>query len=116
MAYLVQIVMASRVVYGMAREGMIPAVLGRLDAKRATPALAIVLITAAILGFALFVPFLQLASVTSFIILLIFMAVNASLYIIGSRPGAPEKLRRWRWWGVFGTFVSLGLAALEALG
>ncbi len=113
---LVQIVMASRVLYGMAREGMIPAALGRLDKKRATPALAIGLITAAILALALLVPFLQLASLTSFIILLIFMAVNASLYVIGSRSGAPEKLRRWRWWGVFGAFVSLGLAAMEALG
>ncbi len=113
---LVQIIRASRVLYGMAREGMIPAALGCLDKKRATPALAIGLITAAILALALFVPFLQLASLTSFIILVIFTAVNASLYVIGSRPGAPEKLRRWRWWGVFGAFVSLGLAAMEALG
>ena len=112
---LVQIVMASRVLYGMAREGMVPAVLGRLDAKRATPALAIGLITAAILALALFVPFVQLASLTSFIMLLIFMAVNASLYNIGARPGAPEKLRRWRWWGVLGAVISLGLAAMEAL-
>ncbi len=88
---LVQIVMASRVLYGMAREGMIPAIFGRLDAKRATPALAILFLTAAILALALFVPFLQLASLTSFIMLLIFVAVNASLYIIGARPGAPEN-------------------------
>ena len=113
---LVQIVMASRVLYGMAREGMIPAALGRLDAKRATPALAIGLITATILALALFVPFLQLASLTSFLILLIFMMVNASLFIIGTRPESPEKLRRWRWWGVFGAFVSLGLAAMEVFG
>jgi APA family basic amino acid/polyamine antiporter len=112
---LVQIVMASRVLYGMSREGMIPAVLGTLDAQRATPVLAITLITSAILALALFVPFLQLASLTSFIMLLIFMAVNASLYIIGSRPGAPVKLRRWRWWGVFGAVISLGLAAMEIL-
>lgn len=112
---LVQIVMASRVLYGMAREGMVPVVLGRLDSKRATPATAIALTTAAILALALFVPFLQLASLTSFIILLIFMAVNASLYIIGARPGAPEKLRRWRWWGVFGAVISFGLAAMQVL-
>jgi APA family basic amino acid/polyamine antiporter len=112
---LVQIVMASRVLYGMAREGMISAVLGRLDAKRATPANAIALITAAILALALFVPFLQLASFTSLTMLLIFAAVNASLYIIGASPDAPEKVHRWRWWGVFGAIISLGLAAMEAL-
>jgi basic amino acid/polyamine antiporter, APA family len=112
---LVQIVMASRVLYGMAREGMIPAVLGTLDVKRATPTLAIALITAAVLALALFVPFLQLAGLTSFIMLLIFIAVNASLYIIGARPGAPAKLRRWRWWGVLGAAISMGLATLEAL-
>jgi basic amino acid/polyamine antiporter, APA family len=111
---LVQIVMASRVLYGMAREGMIPVVLGKLDAKRATPAPAIGLIIAAILALALFVPLLQLASLTSFIMLLIFTSVNASLYIIGVRPGVPAKLRRWRWWGVVGAVISLGLAAMEA--
>ncbi len=88
---LVQIVMASRVLYGMAREGMIPAALGRLDEKRATPTLAIALITATILALALFVPFLRLASLTSFIMLLIFATVNASLYLIGARPGAAGK-------------------------
>ena len=113
---LVQIVMASRVLYGMAREGMVPVVLGRLDAKRATPAIAILFLTAAILALALFVPFLQLASLTSFIMLLIFFAVNASLYIIGARPSAPARLRHWRWWGAVGAVVSLGLAAMEALG
>lgn len=113
---LVQIIMASRVLYGMAREGMVPAALGRLDAKRATPAFAIALITISVLVLALFVPFLQLASLTSLIMLLIFAAVNASLYIIGTRSGAPEELHRWRWWGVFGAVISLGLAALEVLG
>jgi amino acid transporter len=113
---LVQIIMASRVLYGMAREGMIPAALGKIDPIRATPVLAITLVTSATLVLALFVPFLQLASLTSFIMLLIFTLVNMSLYIIGRRPGAPDMLRRWRWWGVFGAIVSLGLAAMEALG
>ena len=113
---LVQIVMASRVLYGMAREGMIPVILGRLDEKRATPALAIALIAAAILALALLVPFLRLASLTSLLMLLIFAMVNASLYVIGARPGAPEKLRRWRWWGVFGAVISSGLAAMEGFG
>jgi hypothetical protein len=45
---------------------------------------------------------------------MIFTSVNASLYIIGVRPGAPAKLRRWRWWGVVGAVISLGLAAMEA--
>jgi hypothetical protein len=48
--------------------------------------------------------------------LLIFAAVNASLYLIGARPGAPAELRRWRFWGLFGAVVSLGLAAVEGLG
>ena len=67
---LVQTVMASRVLYGLTRESMFPAVLGRLDAKRATPTLTIGLITAVILALALLVPCLQLGSLTSFIILL----------------------------------------------
>jgi amino acid transporter len=110
---LVQIVMASRVLYGMAREGMVPGALGRLDPHRLTPIAAIAVVTALALAFALFVPMLSLASLTSFIMLLVFTLVNASLYLIGRKADALEKLRKWRWWGVAGALVSAALAVAE---
>ncbi len=112
---LVQIVMASRVIYGMSREAMLPEAIGRLHASRQTPVRAIAMLSVAIAGMGLFVPLLQLAELTSFVMLLIFTAVNLSLFLIGRRADAPAKLRRWRWWGLGGAVVSLGLAVSELI-
>ncbi len=112
---LVQIVMGSRVLYGMAEEGMVPRVLGRLHPVRQTPIIGVVFLAAAIALLALTVPLLQLAELTSLIILIIFTLVNASLFLLGRQQDAPGKLRRWRWWGLAGAAVSLALAVSEIL-
>lgn len=112
---LVQIVMASRVLYGMAREKMIPAAIGVLDPKRRTPLRAIALVTVLAGLFALFVPLLRLAELTSLIMLLVFATVNFSLFLVGRRDGALPLLRRWRYLGLAGSLVSLALAAAEVL-
>ena len=112
---LVQIVMASRVLYGMSRERMIPAAIGVLDAKRQTPLRAIALVTVLAGLFALFVPLLRLAELTSLIMLLVFATVNLSLFLIGRRHGALPTLRRWRYLGLAGSLVSLALAGAEVL-
>ena len=112
---LVQIVMASRVIYGMSREAMPPETIGRLHAARQTPVRAIALLGLAIAAMGLLVPLLQLAELTSFVMLSIFTAVNLSLFLIGRRADAAAKLRRWRWWGLGGAVVSLGLAVSELI-
>jgi amino acid transporter len=110
---LVQIVMASRVLYGMAGEGMMPGLLGRLHPRRQTPVIAIALFTLLIGALALTVPLVRLAEMTSFVILAIFTMVNVSLFLIGGRASAPPRLRRWRWTGLIGAVISLGLIASE---
>ena len=113
---LVQIVMASRVLYGMAGEGMMPGLLGRVHPRRQTPVVAIMLFTLLIGLLALTVPLVQLAEMTSFVILSIFTLVNLSLFLIGSRPGAAHRLRRWRWTGLAGALVTLALILAEIAG
>jgi amino acid transporter len=113
---LVQIVMASRVLYGMAGEGMMPGLLGRVHPRRQTPVTAIILFTLLVALLALSVPLVQLAEMTSFEILAIFTLVNLSLFLIGRRPGAPERLRRWRWSGLAGAAVTLALIIAEIMG
>lgn len=113
---LVQIVMASRVLYGMAGEGMMPGLLGRVHPRRQTPVTAIILFTLLVALLALSVPLVQLAEMTSFVILAIFTLVNLSLFLIGRRPGAPERLRRWRWSGLAGAAVTLALIIAEIMG
>lgn len=110
---LVQMLMASRVLYGMAREGMAPDWLGGLHEGRQTPARATLLVAVLIFALALFVPLLQLAELTSLVMLLVFTVVNVSLAVIGRRPDAAPLLRRWWWWGIAGAAIALGLVAVQ---
>ena len=99
----------------MAREGMILPAIGVLDSKRRTPLRAIALVTVLAGLFALFVPLLRLAELTSLIMLLVFATVNVSLFLIGRRDGALPSLRRWRYLGLAGSIVSLALVGAEVL-
>lgn len=79
---LVQIVMASRVAYGMARRGQAPEWLGRVHVRTRTPVLATSVIMVAIGLLAVLFPLAQLARATSGIILVIFVLINLSLWRI----------------------------------
>lgn len=104
---LVQIVMASRVMYGLTQENLAPALLGRLNPKRQTPINAIVLIGGLIIILALVVPLGTLARWTSLVILTVFTVVNLSLWRIGSNERADTALRKWRYWGLFSAVLCL---------
>jgi amino acid transporter len=110
---LIQIVMASRVVYGMAAEGLVPAWLGKIDARRQTPARAIVLITMCVALLALGLPLVHLAQATSIVTLSVFTLVNLALWRIGRRMDADPTLRRWRYWGIVGALMSACLLLTE---
>lgn len=77
---LIQMIMASRVSYGMSKRYGGPSWLHRVSSRTQTPVLATLIIGACILGFSLFFPLLLLAKFTSFIILTIFALVNVSLW------------------------------------
>lgn len=76
---LAQMTMAARVVYGMARQGDLPALVGRVHPQTGTPLLATAFITALVIVLALTVSFEQLAESTSIATLLVFALVNLSL-------------------------------------
>jgi basic amino acid/polyamine antiporter, APA family len=76
---LAQIIMAARVVYGMARQGDLPSIAGHVHPKTATPVLATALIAAATFVLALIVPFERLAEGTSLATLIVFALVNLAL-------------------------------------
>ena len=89
---LVQLVMASRVIYGMARQGLAAHWLGNTHAKTKTPLTATIVVTAAILVFALWLPLTVLAQITSMIVLLVFVLVNVALISVKRRgPGPVES-------------------------
>lgn len=76
---LAQMTMAARVVYGMARQGDLPGIVGRVHPKTATPLLATALIVVSVIALALTVPLVRLAESTSLATLFVFALVNLAL-------------------------------------
>jgi amino acid transporter len=76
---LAQMTLASRVIYGMARQGDLPEAMGRVHPRTATPILATVLIIVVVIALALTVSFERLAESTSLATLAVFALVNLAL-------------------------------------
>jgi APA family basic amino acid/polyamine antiporter len=106
---LVQIIMASRVVYGLSKKDQAPTFLGKINAKTQTPLRATAIITLIVLFLAIFFPLQTLAESTSFIILIIFAIVNLSLWRIKGRENRDSKQRISfpRWVSLFGFITSI---------
>ncbi|MGI9372778.1 MAG: APC family permease [Hyphomicrobiales bacterium] len=111
---LVQMVMASRVLYGMSNEGIAPAWLNKVSETRKTPARATFLVAIAILGLALFFPLVKLAEITSLLVLGVFASVNLSLFLL-ARGAEKEALGKYKWWGFFGSILCLVIATFEVV-
>lgn len=79
---LIQMTMASRVIYGMAKYGDLPRVLGRVNATTATPLVATAVVVIAVLLFAVSLPIERLAKWTSLATLVVFALVNLSLLVL----------------------------------
>lgn len=83
---LIQIIMASRVLYGMVAQRSAPAIFGWVSPLTHTPLVATLMVMLAVIVFALWLPVMQLAKITSFIILLVFCLINYSLYQLHNNP------------------------------
>lgn len=75
----VQMLMASRVIYGMSMQGMGPTCFAKVNSKTNTPVFATVLVTLLTIVLVLSFGLVTLAKITSFIILFVFLVVNLSL-------------------------------------
>jgi len=82
---IVQIIMSSRVLYGLARQGELPAVFSSVGNRTRTPVVATVVTTALVLALALTLPLHDLAEATSRLTLIVFAVVNVSLIRIKRR-------------------------------
>lgn len=79
---LINLIMASRLLYGMARQGLVPRVLARVDPNRQTPWVAI-LLTLAIAAVLVSTGSLTgLADTTVLLLLLVFATVNISVLVL----------------------------------
>jgi amino acid transporter len=111
---IVQIIMASRVGYGMAGRGTLPGWLATVHPVTQTPLRATMVATAIVLVLALAVPLEGLAEATSRLALLLFALVNLSLGLIRWREAAPPpgifRAPAWAPWAGFVTTVGLLVA------
>lgn len=90
---LVQIVMMARVLYGMARQSLAPAVFGRVNPRTRTPLWSTGLSTVLVLALALSFELGQLATATNVILLSVFVAVNAALFALKRADPRPSGVR-----------------------
>lgn len=76
---LIQLIMASRLIYGMGSQAMAPRLFSRVNPKTRTPLIATVFISIMVIVLALWLPLVTLAEATSFVTLSVFALMNLSL-------------------------------------
>ena len=87
---LIQIIMASRVCYGLSRQGWLPAIFSRVHRVTRTPLIATLLVSLLVLIMALWLPIETLARGASLLLLMVFSLVNLSLWSIKRRADLPS--------------------------
>jgi len=90
---LLTMIMASRLVYGMAREGLLPPVLGRTLPHRQTPWVAIVVTTVLAMGLALVGSLETLASTVVLLLLVVFVSTNLAVLVLRKDEVPHEHFR-----------------------
>ncbi|MFI1280073.1 APC family permease [Streptomyces sp. NPDC020858] len=84
----------TRILFSMARDGLVPQVFSRVDRKRHTPARNTWIVGAGVGLLATFVPLQQLADLTSLGTLMAFVAVAAAVVVLRrTNPDAPRPFR-----------------------
>ena len=107
---LLNFIMGSRLIYGMSRQGLLPAALGKVHSRRRTPHVAVLTVLAVAMTLALSGTLTYLAGTTSLLLLLVFFTVNVSLATIKRRDR--ESLRTFcapRWVPLAGALSCLAL-------
>ncbi len=114
---IVQMIMASRVLYGLASQGDLPAIIGRVSPTTRTPLVATGIVVAVVLLLGLAFPIEWLAEMTSRVTLTVFSLMNVALLILKFRGEAPPSgsftVRAWV--PAVGLVASLILLAHDAL-
>lgn len=115
---IVQMIMAARVLYGLAAQGNLPALLARVNPVTRTPLVATVLVLSIVAILALGFPIEGLAKMTSRVTLSVFSLVNLALLRLKLREETPPDgiftVRTWV--PASGLIASLGLLTHDALG
>ncbi|MGE3961806.1 MAG: APC family permease [Dehalococcoidia bacterium] len=84
----------ARLAWGMARQGLLPALFGQVDRRRETPTVAVVTVTTTAILFAVSIDIGRVAQLANFTLFVAFLAVNAA--VLRLRLTAPDTHRPFR--------------------
>ncbi len=90
---LIQIIMGSRVLYGMSQQGWLASIFSQINHHTKTPIYATITIVLIIYILALWLPLITLAKMTSLFILIIFTLMHLSLLKIKSKKITTNNIR-----------------------
>jgi amino acid transporter len=111
---LIQMIMASRVLYGLSARRQLPTILSRIHPKTQTPLYATALTVTSVLILALVGRLGSLAELTSIIMLIVFSLVNLSLWRIKQRiPHNMGHINLPSWISLSAFIFSSGFVVLE---
>ncbi len=106
---LLNLVMASRLGYGMAREGLLPEAVGRVHERRRTPFVAVLLAFLLAAALATTGGVTLLAQTTSLLLLAVFSIVHVALLTLQRRGGEAPSFRAPRWTPAVGLALCVAL-------
>ena len=86
-------IMASRLLYGMARDGLLPPVLGRVLPRRRTPGVAIVVTALVSMLLASVGTLATLACTVVLLLLVVFLSTNVAVLVLRRSPVEHDHLR-----------------------
>jgi amino acid transporter len=106
---LINMIMASRLMYGMSRQRILPAVFGRVHGGRRTPWVAIVTTTIIAIALISSGELDTLADMTVLLLLVVFAIVNVAVLVLRRDPVAHDHFRAPAAIPVIGAVVSVAL-------
>ncbi len=111
---LIQIIMVSRLFYGMGENNWLPKVFSTINEKTRTPIFSTIVASFLVLVFTLWLPIITLASLTSFFIFIIFTLMNLALIKIKRNEPNPEGILVYPIWiPILGVIVNICLLVVQ---
>lgn len=110
---LADLLMSSRLLYGMAKRGLVPQWLAIVSTRQRIPVIATLTAGVATLICAVLIPFAQLVGATSAMTLIVFLLVNLALVRLHGTKRHPGAIRAPRWMPPLAILLCLGLLLLE---
>ncbi len=108
-------IMASRLLYGMSRDGLLPPVLGRVLPGRRTPGVAIVVTAAVSMVLASIGTLAELASTVVLLLLVVFLSTNVAVLVLRRSPVDHDHVRVPLVLPVLGALSCVVLAAQQVV-